>query len=306
MSIRVLAVLPVVVVLAFVILMPCAAAEPAASSADVAVKITLSQKDAKMVELLAEVARQSKDRLVIESSVKGTIPSVEVKDQSVEDVLTVLCKLGKIEWRKVYISPDDKLLEQPDKFASTVRLMSGLSFPDMVLAGSSGGKTEVHLGNKKAIQPAEEIAVKALGMTKVYLITNDTAVAAKGLADEKSKVIDKMGKLAKEQIDTFLKMTPEEREEALVSGLSLMDQIGPDYMNAVMQSMMNIDPEYMHRIMQRQFDALFSMTPEQRRAMMKMQMQAAKFITPEQMQMIQEDAAAIAKEMQENGLLPGN
>lgn len=292
---------------------PQAASAPAKPDESKVAKVSIEAKDSKVKDVLESLAKQSKEKFVIESTVKGTVASLSLKDVSLESALGAVCTSAKLQWRKIYIAPDSKLLEQPDRLAATVRLMSGLSFPDMVLAGSSTNKLGVHFEDKKAVTGAEESAVKTLGMAKVYLITNDAAVAAKALAKEKeaekkdsaNTAIEKMGDLAKEQIDLFLKMNPEEREEALVSSLNLMDQIGPEYMASVMESLTKIDPEHLRRLVSKQMDMLFSMSPEQRRSMTKFNMEAMKMITPEQMKILQEDAKAIMKEMEEQGK-PGN
>jgi len=271
--------------------------EPAAAAAkDTEVKVSVSAKDTKVREVLDSLAKQSKEKLIIESSVKG-----EVSSQS---ALSAVCKSSKMEWRKIYIAEDSKLLEQPDRLAATVRLMSGLSFPDMVLAGSSLSKVAVHFGEKNAVQKAEASLPKELGMVRVYLITNDAATLARALAKEneakknsESAAVQKYADIAQEQMDMFMKMTPEEREQALVSNLNMMDQVGPEYMSAVMQTMMNIDPENLRRLVSKQTEMLFSMSPEQRRSMMRFNIEAMKMITPEQQKMLQEDAMALMEEM---------
>ncbi len=103
--------------------------------------------------------------------------------------------------------------------------------------------------------------------------------------------------MAKQQLDMFTKMAPEEREQALTESLNLMDSVGPEYMASVMQTLMNTNPETLRRIQARQTDMLFSMPAEQRRSMIKMNMDAMKSITPEQMKILQEDAAAVMEQM---------
>ena len=274
-------------------------------------KVTVEAKDTKVKDIIESLAKQSKEKFVIESTVKGTVGSLSLKDVSLESALAAVCKTAKIEWRKMYIAPDSKLLEQPDRFASTVRLMCGLSFPDMVMAGSSMNKVGAHFEDKKAVTGAEESALKTLGMSKVYLITNDAAVAAKALAkdkEEKSAAVDKFSQSQLDQMDMFVKMTPEEREQALLASLNMMDQVGPEYMGAIMQTLANSDPESLRRMMNKQMDMLMSMTTDQRRTMMKFQMQAVKMISPDVQKTLQEDAMAIMQEIQQQGVpvTPGN
>ncbi len=281
-----------------------AKAKPEAAKTDDQVKVSVTAKDTKLTEVLDSLAKQSKARLIVESTVKGTLPSLSLADVTLESALSAVCKAGKLEWRRVYIAADSSLLEQPDKFAATVRLLGGLSFPDIMLVGSSTGKTGVHLTETSLVDKAQKKLSPELGLSEVYLITNDAAAAAKALKKDDGKdtsgdsaAIDKFTQLAKDQMDAFMKMTPEEREQALMSSINLMDQVDPSYMSTVMQTLLNTDQEALTRMMQRQTEALFHMPDEQRRQLLRFNMKASQMITPGQMQIIQEDMKVIMEEM---------
>ncbi|MGC8861349.1 MAG: hypothetical protein ACP5R5_01090 [Armatimonadota bacterium] len=279
-----------------------AANETASSTASSAeVKVSVEAKDFSVKEVLESVAKQSRQKLVLESTVSGTVTSMSLRDVTLEAALGAICKSAKLQWRKIYIAPDSKLLEQPDRLAATVRLVSGLSFPDLVLADSSTNRRCAHFESKNAVASAEQSAGKTLGLTRVYLITNDAAVAAKALAAEKeakTPTAEKFAQLSKDQMDMFVRMTPEEREQALLASLGLLDQVGPEYTAAVMESLAKIDPEHLRRVVLKQTEMLFSMSAEQRRAMIRLNLEAMKMITPEQQRILQEDAAAVIKELQ--------
>jgi hypothetical protein len=146
--------------------------------------------------------------------------------------------------------------------------MAGLSFPDMVISGSSNNKIGVHCQQKQGVEDAQDKIVKDLGMEPIYLVSNDAAVAAKEAA--KNTAVDKYTQSAKDQLDMFMKMTPEEREQAVVAGLNMMDNVGPEYYASIMQTMMNTNPETLKRLQARQTEMVFSMPQEQRRQMIKM------------------------------------
>lgn len=266
-------------------------------------KVSITANDSKLTDLIESLAKQSKQKIIAESTVKGTLPSLSLTDVTLESALSALCKAGKLEWRKVCIAQDSKLLEQPDKFAATVRLLGGLSFPNIVLAGSSTGKTALHLTDAKYVARAQETLSEQLSLPPVYLVTNDTAAAAKTLVDDRGNekpdttAVDRFADLSKSQIDMFMKMTPEEREQALMAGINLMDQVDPSYMSTVMQTLLNSDQEHLKRMMSRQTEAFFHMPDDQRRAMIRMNMKAASTFTPEQMKILQEDARIVAEEM---------
>ena len=266
------------------------------------VMLALSFENAKPTEILEAIAKQAKQKILIESTVKGKV-TMKVEDVTLELALRVLCKAGGFEWRKIYLPSDSKLLEQPDKLAATVRLLSGLSFPDIVIAGSLDNRVAVHSEDKKAMKTAEDKLVKDLGLTCVYLITNDAAVAAKKTDEEEKepKAVEDYIDGSKKLMDLFMNMTPEERERALVEAINLMDQVGPGYMSSVMQTMLDSDPALLKQVMGRQTQMLFGMDETARRRMLRLNMAAAAMITPEQMEILKEDQKAIMEEMQREG-----
>jgi len=268
--------------------------KPVVKIEPVASKITLDVKDAPVADVITSLAGQSKQKILLESNVKGKV-TLSLNDVELDAALSAVCKSTNLVWRKVYIDPKSDLLDKPDRFAATLRLMAGLSFPDLVVAGSSNNKIGVHCQQKQGVEDAQDKIVKDLGMAPVYLVSNDAAVAAKEAA--KNTPVSKYTDMAKQGLDMFMKMTPEEREQALMAGLDLMDSMGPEYYSSMMQTLMNTNPEKLQRLQARGTDMLFSMSTEQRRAMMKMNMGAMKNITPEQMKILQDDAAAIAEEM---------
>jgi len=272
--------------------------KPVESNADA--KVSIDAKDMSIADVIKSLSQQSKQKIVAESTVKGKV-TVSISNASLETVLTSICKAGKFEWRRVYLAADSKLPEQPDRFASTVRLACGLSFPDMVVGGSLNNKVAVHSQNTAGVALAEDALVKKLGMTKVYLITNDAAMAAKEA--EKNTAVNKYTETTKQLMDDFMKMTPEEREQALMASLNLMDSIGPEYMSSVMQTLMTSNPDALKRIVSRQTEYMFNMPAEQRRALIKMNMQSMTTLTPEQKQMLQEDAKAVMEEMNNQGVI---
>lgn len=269
-------------------------AKSAVKSEPVASKITLDVKDKPVAEAVTSIASQSKCKILLESNVKGKV-TLTLSDVPVDAALTAVCKSTNLVWQKVYIDPKSELIDKPDRFAATLRLMAGLSFPDLVIAGSSNNKIGVHCQQKQGVEDAQDKIVKDLGMEPIYLVSNDAAVAAKEAA--KNTPVSKYTDMAKKQLEMFMEMKPEEREQALLDSLSLMDNMGPEYYSSLMQTMMNSNPETLRRIQKRGTDMLFSMPQEQRRQMMRMNMQMAQDISPELQQMLAEDAKAIMEEM---------
>jgi hypothetical protein len=51
-----------------------------------------------------------------------TLPIIRILKQrncDLAQVVAAVCKAGKVEWCKIYLNKDSKLLEQPDKLAAT-------------------------------------------------------------------------------------------------------------------------------------------------------------------------------------------
>lgn len=263
-------------------------------------EVTVAADGVAVADVLTSLASQSKQRILVESSVKGMVKE-GIKEKSLESALSTLCKANKLAWRKVYIDPKSELLEKPDRFAAVLRLMSGMSFPDVVVAGSSTNKVGLLCQQKQGVEGAQDKIVQDLALEPVYLVSNDATVAAR---QGTSAAVNSYNKMAKDQMDLFMKMTPEEREEAMMASLDMMNNVGPEYMASVMQSLMNTNPETLRRLQARQTDVLFQMPVETRRAMIKMNMDAMKNITPEQQKLLREDAMAVMEEMKKDAPTP--
>lgn len=265
--------------------------------------VTIEADDTSIVDILKSMAKQTDSTIIIESTVKGSVKT-SLKDQALTKAIDAICKSGKFQWRKIYIKDNSKLLEQPDTLAATIRLMAGLSLPDIIVSESSDNKSRVYCSDKKSIDSVQDKLATGSNLKPVYLVTNDAAVAEKALSkdDKESTAVDKYMDMAKESMDMFMKMTPEERERALIESVNLTQNMDPQYMSNVMQVMMNVDPDRLKAMAEMQTQMLFNMTTEQRRKMLKMNMQFANMITPEQKQMLMEDSMAVMEELaQEQG-----
>lgn len=256
--------------------------------------VTVSANGDKASTILDKICKDTSARILLEKTAADVKITVDMQNVGIEDALTAICKAGKIEWRKIYVKADSPLIKKPEAMASTVRLMAGLSFPDMLIEKTSKPENLVHIANKPAVDAIPDKLRKDLGMVSLYLVTNDDA--AKVASDKANSNVEKYAKLQKEAMDLFMKMTPEEREEALASSAQRMEEMDPKYLAQMSSSVMK-NPELMQRIMQGQSNFLMQMSPEDRRAMIRAQMQAQDYMSPELKKMLQEDAIAVMKEM---------
>lgn len=260
-------------------------------------KVTISADGMKAADVIASLATQSGEKILAESSVKEDSLTFSVSDAPIRTALAAMCAAGDLQWREVYIKKDSSMLNQPDRLAATTRLVTGVGLPDVVVASSSSGSVAAHYVDPKSVGKLVDTTASEAGMVRVYLITDDAAAAARSRDAAKTDAVEAYTETSKKLMDDFLKMTPEEQEQAIVAGITLYEQMDPSYMSSVMQAMMKTDRELVRRVMARQTEMLFHMPEQQRRSMMRMNMEMMQYLTPEQMQILAEDAKAIMEQM---------
>ncbi len=267
-------------------------------AADAPKLVSFALDDEKLSKATDDIVKQAGVRILLEKSAEVKI-TANVTDMPVEEALSVITKAGDLAWRQIYIRADSPLLKNPETLAATLRMMEGLKFPDLIIQRTSAAENLVHVANKPAVDAVPITLRKDMGMVAIYLITNDKA--AKKASEKANTNAEKYAKLQKEAMDLFMKMTPEEREQAMAAGMQLMQQMDPNYMNMSMQALMK-NPDTYQGIIQSSMDNMFKMPVEDRRAMIRMQIQAMQMITPEQQKLMQEDAMEVMKEL---GMGPG-
>lgn len=267
-------------------------------TADAPKLVSFALDDEKVSKATDDIVKQAGVRILLEKTAEVKI-TANVKEVPVEEALSVICKAGDLVWRQIFIRADSPMLKNPETLAATLRMMEGLKFPDMIIQKTSGDENLIHVAKKSAVDAVPTTLRKDMGMVAIYLITNDKA--AKKALDKANTNAEKYAKLQKEAMDLFMKMTPEEREQAMASGMQLMQQMDPNYMNLSMQALMK-NPDVYQGIIQSSMDNMFKMPVENRRAMIRMQIQAMQMITPEQQKLMQEDAMEVMKEL---GMGPG-
>jgi len=260
---------------------------------DKAPTVTLSATDEKASEILDQICKQTGARILMEKTADVKV-SVSVSDIPIEDALTAICKGGDLTWRKIYLRADSLLLKQPEALASTVRLITGMQFPDLVIDSASTGENVIYSRLKPAVDAVPVSLRRNMGMVPLYLIANDKA--AREVKEKPESRVEKYAKLMQETMKLFMEMTPEEREQAMAMGLQQVQQFDPNYMAEVTKSALQ-NPGFMQQASQAGMNMLFSMSPEDRRAIMRMQMEMQQYITPEQRQMLMEDAKAVMAEL---------
>lgn len=274
------------------------ATKPETAAADAPKLVSFALDDEKVSKATDEIVKQGGVRILLEKTAEVKI-TANVTDVPVEEALSVICKAGDLVWRRIFIRADSPLLKNPETLAATLRMMEGLKFPDLIIEKTSADENLVHVAKKPAVDAVPSSLRKDMGMIAIYLITNDKA--AKKASEKANTAAEKYAKLQKEAMDLFMQMTPEEREQAMASGLQLMQQMDPNYMNMSMQALMK-NPDIYQGIIQSSMENMFKLPPEDRRAMMRMQIQAMQMITPEQQALMQEDALAVMKDL---GMGPG-
>jgi hypothetical protein len=142
-------------------------------------------------------------------------------------------------------------------------------------------------------------------MVKVYLVTNDAAIAAKAQAEkdkpDKTRA-DKYVDTQKKLLDDFMEMSPEEREQVIMRSLDLMDQIDSGYMAAAMEAVVKVNPEFLKQKLGKQNEMLYNMSTDTRRAMIRMGIEMQSTMPTDLRELMAEDTKAVMEEM---GIGPG-
>lgn len=226
-----------------------------------------------------------------------SIVTLSINDSTLDSIVQAICKTIKADYRKLYISKNSKLSSQPDRLASTCRLMIGMGFEDIAIVDASNNKTAVFFSDKPTVKQSSELFLNKSDIITVYLISDDGLAAVKTEKEKESTKVDKYIQESKKLLEDFMKMTPEEKEQTMMESLNMYENVDPSVMSNMMQSLMNVDPERLKEITQRQTQMLFDMPQEQRRAMLRLNMQASLSLTPEQIQTLMEDQRVIMEEL---------
>lgn len=252
-------------------------------------------------DVLKEVASGTGETILIEKLVSGNV-TASVKDVGIEKALNIVTKSLGIEWRKISVPQGSILAKDADALASQMRTVLALRFPDIVISPEGTGGSFVHVQREAAANELAKSLTPASGFTTVYLVTDDENAYKKEIKDESKKKVAKYVETSKQLMDDFLSMSPEERKAVLKESLNIQNQLGPEAMQEMMASVLEMDPGYVAQMNQMGMKALLSLNPEARQNMLRMsmrqQMEMMKTLTPEEIQMLQQEAAAIAAEMQ--------
>lgn len=238
------------------------ATKPETTAADAPKLVSFALDDEKLSKATDEICKQVGVRILLEKTAEVKI-TAHVTEVPVEEALSVICKVGDLAWRRIYIKSNSSLLKNPDALAATLRLMEGLKFPDMIIEKTAASENLVHVATKPAVEAVPIALRKEMGMIPLYLITNDKA--AKKLDEKAESNVSKYNQLQQQSIDLFTRMSPEEREQTMLSSLQFMQQMDPNYMALATRSVMK-DPTLAAQAMQSWMQTLATMSPEERQA----------------------------------------
>ncbi|MEN6519800.1 MAG: hypothetical protein ABFD46_01420 [Armatimonadota bacterium] len=266
--------------------------------------VTIDVKDKPVADVLKDIAASTGQTILVEKLVDGKI-TASIKDTTVEKALDSITKILGIEWRKIQVVTGSSLAKDADALAAQMRTVLALKFPDMLISPAGAGGSFVHVQGETTAKEITKTVPSPAGFTTVYLVTDDEMAYKQELKDESQKKVAKYAAACKEMMEMFLSMTAEERAAALKESMGVMNQLGPEAMVDMMNSMQDIDPSYMAEMSKAAMQAMLSMDPEARKNMLRSQMQQQiemmKSLSPEQLQQFQKDAAEVATEMMGGG-----
>lgn len=266
------------IVLLCVLIPVSTALAQAQKPADVSSLVSFTVDDDKVTVATDEICRQAGVRILLETTAEVKI-TASVTDMPVEEALSVICKIGDLAWRRIYIKANSTMLKNPETLASTLRLLENLKFPDLIVERTSADQKMIHVAGAPAVEAVPLSLRKEMGMVPIYLITNDRAAK---LAKEKAESpVEEYLKLQKESVDRFVNMAPEQREQAMLSGMQFMQQLDPNYMSVATRAIMR-DPVLAEQAMVSWMQSMAAMSPQERAEFDVMMRQAAQSLRPPQ------------------------
>jgi len=173
--------------------------------------VSIAASDASLKDVAASLTKQAKVPVLAEPALKATF-SGTFNQAPLEQVLDFVAKSSQVVWQKVYVpatTPQASLLTTATATASA---LAGVTKTQTGGVYDSEHKTVITLSARPADSADTEAALKTLGLTQVYLITAKPPEPEKAA---KSAEGDTYTQLAQQQREQFLKMTPEERQQAL-------------------------------------------------------------------------------------------
>jgi hypothetical protein len=284
--------------------------EPTHEPADpVEVKVTIEASTTPVADVLADIAKQSKETILLESLVSGNVTAT-VKDSSMEKALDVVTKALGLQWRKIQVPQGSVLAKDANALAAQMRTVLSLRFPDLIISPEGAGGSFIHVQRELSANQIMKAVPPAAGFVTVYLVTDDRKAYEKELKDESRKKVAKYVDGSRELMEMFLEMSPEERQAVMRESMNMMTQMDPAAMQEMMTSMFEQSPDYIMEMNRMGMEAMLGMSPEARRNMLRMsmrqQMELMNSMPPEFMQMLQEEAMAIAAEMMNESTIAVN
>lgn len=273
---------------------------PATVSTPAAKTVTINAANTPVEQVMKDISAATGETILVEKLVSGKL-TMNLTGVSTESALNAATKILKLQWRKVYVSDGSVLAKDADALAEQMRTVLSVRFPDIIIAEDGAGGSFMHIQRETAANQIIKIIPPAAGFKVVYLITDDEKAYKKEIKDESKKKVSNYVTSQKELLQSFLKMSPEERKAALRESMSMMSQMDPKMMAEMMNSIAEQDPEFLTRQGQMNMQALMNMNPEARRNLLRLSiksnMEVMKNMPPEFMKELQEESAAIAAEM---------
>jgi type II secretory pathway component GspD/PulD (secretin) len=266
----------------------------------VAKTVTLDVTNTPVADVLKQIAKATGETILVEKIVSGNV-TVNIKDASAEKALSAVTKTLNIQWRKIYVPDGSVLASDADALAAQMRTVLSVKFPDILITDAGAGGSFVHVQRQTAANEFLKTIPTSAGFKKVYLVTDDEKAYKKEVKDESKQKVAKYVADNRALLETFLKMTPEERAEVMKESVNMASQMDPKLLADMMSSMAQMNPDFF--VMQNRIatEALINMSPEARRNLIRMSVRSnlemMKSLPPEVLQQMQEEAAAVAMEM---------
>jgi type II secretory pathway component GspD/PulD (secretin) len=195
-----------------VLLLLCVASVTLAEGA----KVKINASSTPIAEVAQTLSTQCGQQIVVDSGVTGTV-TAELTEVDLEQVLDIIVKSNELKWQKLYAQPGPDGKITLSKVKAQVDALAAMSEDSTVIVYDPATKKQTVFARMEPTSEATVVDPAKLGLKSFYFISKPKVAAAKAEPAANSSDPGQSGKVAElrnQQLDAYLRMTPEERKAA--------------------------------------------------------------------------------------------
>lgn len=222
-------------------------------------KVTIDAKDMALDQIVMKLSEQAGVQIILDTGVVGSF-SGELSDIEIEKLLNLITDANNLKWQKLYAKPDEEGKIPMSNVKAQVEAISILEdTPLVVFDPATGKKTVFARLEQKAVDSAVDPG--KLGMKEFYFIFKPKDPVKVEEKPEESAAA-KFGQLRQQQMELFMKMSPEEQKAAIeqevacIMNMPTEDQV--NLMKGFFGAARDMDPQMRDQFRRTMMDAIRS------------------------------------------------